>query len=103
MLVQLSDLKDHVRLTAEDVEFDRELSRFLMASENRVIAYINRKVHKTSIPEGSPETDVLLDGSIEAGILDLAGYYFDNKGQLDDSMVESILDSTVGHLRIVEV
>lgn len=99
MFCHLAELKEHVRVTPDELEFDRELTRALQSAENRVLSYLNRNVY-AELPESPEKTDILINDSIKSGILDLAGYYFDNKGSLDAEMVSAILDSTVGHLKI---
>lgn len=101
MFLTVSNLKDHIRIEQDDYDFERELPRFLQAAENKVIKYINRNVFN-ELPAEPEETDIVIDESIEAAILDVAGYYFDNKGAYDSEMIDSILDSSVGHLRVIE-
>lgn len=101
MFLSLAELKRHVRIESDDLDFDTELVRFLKAAEIRVIKYINRNVYET-LPETPLDNDIVIDASIEAAILDVAGYLFDNKGALDDDLIYSIMDSIVGHLRIIE-
>jgi len=102
MFLTVEDYKDHIRLEQDDYDFERELPRFLQAAENTVLKYINRNVF-TELPAEPESTDILIDANIETAILDVAGYYFDNKGAYDNDMVNSILDASVGHLRVIEV
>lgn len=94
--------KSHINIEQVDLEFDRQLSYALSASKNKVLSYVNRKVYEV-MPEEPELTDILLDDSINFAILDLAGYYFDNKGNLDNHIINSILESTVGHLRLTSL
>lgn len=102
MFVSVSDLKKHVRIESDDLEFDYELNRFLNSAHNKVLSFVNRNVYET-LPDEPLSTDILINDSIRAAILDLAGYYFDYKGSYDANIIHSILESTVGHLRLTEI
>ena len=99
MFCNVAELREHVRIDAQDIDFDRELSRLLQSSERRVIAYLNRNVY-AEMPAEPLETDIEVNESIKAAILDLAGYYFDNKGNIDLSVIDAILDGHVLHLKV---
>lgn len=98
--VTVSNLKKHLNLTADEVEFDGQLPRYIEAAESRVIAYLNRNVLAT-LPE-TPEnaTDIEINQSIKLAILDVAAYFFDARGQVDSDILSGLLDSYVGHLRL---
>lgn len=99
MFVKLSEIKEHVRLTAEEVEFDRELKRNLLAAEQRVKSYINRDFY-IELPDEPKSTDILFNESIKTAILEVAGYYFDSKGSISNDIVLSMLNAYVGFLRV---
>lgn len=102
MFVQLSELKDHLRITQDDIDFDRELPRFLSAAEVSVLKYLNRNVY-AELPAEPEPNDIVIDDSIKLAILDVAAYMFDNKAMLDRDMVTNIMDATVSHYRIMYV
>lgn len=102
MFCQVVELKEHVRITQDDFEFDRELERFLKAAEIRVLKYLNRNVY-TELPTTPEDNDIVIDDSIKVAILDVAGYMFDNKGMVDSDMIHSIMESSVSHHRIMYI
>lgn len=100
--VTVSELKEHVRVTSDDVEFDRELRRNIDAAQAKVIAYCNRNIFETvaDLPAEPAATDMVQDASIQRAIIEVAGYYFDNKGALDPGMIENMLEALVGQYRV---
>lgn len=88
MYAHLEELKEHVRITEDDYEFDRELQRMLSSANNVVKAYL------TITTDEHPEANL-----IKLAVLELACYYFDNKGRLNTQMIDDLLQVTVGHLR----
>lgn len=93
------DFKHHLNLTIDEVEYDEELPRHLTAAKEKVIAYVNRGVFE-SMPSEPASTDMVVNDSISRAILEIAGYYFDAKGAVDSGMINNMLESFVGHLRM---
>lgn len=102
MFVELNDLKNHINIDQSEFDFDADLTMTLKSAQRQVVAYVNRNVFET-LPDPAEDNDILVDDSIKYAILELAGYMFDNKGAIDSDIVSSILDMTVGHLRIIEI
>lgn len=98
--VTVSQLKSHLNLTADEVEFDGQLPLYVRAAERKAIAFLNRDVLETLPETPVNETDIAISEDIKLAILDVAAYTFDNRGQVDNDMVINMLDSYIGHLRI---
>lgn len=97
--VSKQELKAHINLTADDIEFDQQLPRFIAAAEGKVKAFCNRGIYEV-LPVEPLEYDMLVNDEIRLAILDVAGYYFDAKGQIDIDMISNMLDSYIGHYQI---
>lgn len=97
--VGLSDLKNHLNLTADEIDFDSELPRHLRAAIEVVRSFLNRGVYE-SLPVEPDASDIEVNDSINRAVLEIAGYYFDAKGAVDRSMVNNMLMAFVGHLRL---
>lgn len=95
----LSDLKDYLKITSDETDFDAELPRHLSAAKQKVIRYCDRQIFET-LPDSPESTDMLVDDTVNQCILDLASYFFEAKGAVNPEVVEGILDSLVGDLRI---
>lgn len=96
------DLKSHLNLTSDEIEYDAELPRHLDAAKEKVIAYVNRPVYE-ELPDSPLPKYLVVNNSVTRAILEIAGYYFDAKGAVDSSMVENMLDAFVGHERLSRV
>lgn len=97
--VTKSQLKAHLNLTSEDIEFDPQLPRYIAAAQGKVVSFLNRNVYE-ELPAEPLATDIVINEEIRLAILDIAGYYFDARGNVDEDMVFSLLGAYIGHLRI---
>ncbi|GEM_PF-3215537 len=95
----VSELKEQLRITNEETEFDNILATDLGAAKGRVLAFLNRPVVE-ALSNPSVDNEIEVNESIKSAILNVAGYSFDNTNNLDEEMIRAILKSCVGHLRL---
>ena len=99
MFITKSQLKSHLNITPDDIEFDAQLPRLINAAEGKVKSFLDRNVLEELPETPENESDIAVSDEIRLAILDVAAYFFDAKGSIDADMVHNMLEAYIGHLR----